>query len=65
MGVFQCGEKASSINSVWTETDRRVAKGAVTHTGRMAEEAGHSEGSYQESASNSKPAGQSKQNSTV
>lgn len=37
------------------DTNRRVARGAVLRTGRMAEAAGHSEGSYLASVSNSRP----------
>lgn len=37
------------------DTNRRAARGAVLRTGRMAEAAGHSEGSYLASVSNSRP----------
>lgn len=37
------------------ETNQKAAGGAVLRTGRRAEEAGHSENSYQELASNLGP----------
>lgn len=47
--------KWTSQSKMIRDTNQRAARGAVLHTGRRVEEAGHSEGSYQASASNLGP----------